>query len=114
MSTSGKNQVNFSPQSIEEVKSFVSSIHLISFFPPSANYTTTSLRWPRLFGQHAPVLEWRLAVFCLCGGAPCRQVVKVHSIRRVTVKRPMRPGLVVERQVALYTLVGCADGFIGM
>jgi hypothetical protein len=58
-------------------------------------------RGPRLFGQHVPVLKWRFAVFCLCGGAPCRQVVKVHSIRRVTVKRPMRPGLVIERQVAL-------------
>ena len=57
-------------------------------------------RWPRLFGQHVPVLKWRLAVFCLRGGAPCRQVVKVHSIRRVAVKRPMRPGRGVERQVA--------------
>jgi len=57
-------------------------------------------RWPRLFGQHVPVLKWGLAVFCLRGGAPCGQVVNVHSIRRVTVTCPMRPGLVVERQVA--------------
>ena len=38
-----------------------------------------------MFGQHVPVLKWRGAVFCLCGGAPCRQIIKVHSIRRVTV-----------------------------
>lgn len=67
-----------------------------------------------MFGQHVPVLKWSLAVFCLCGGAPCGQVVKVHSIRRVTVKRPMWPGLVVERQVAFQSMLSGADGFIGV
>jgi hypothetical protein len=29
-------------------------------------------RWPRLVGQHVLGLKWRLAVFYLCGGVPCR------------------------------------------
>ena len=70
-------------------------------------------RWPRLVGQNEFFLKWRLAMFCLCGGAPCRQVVKVHVIRCVPVKRPMRPCLVVKRQVALQCLVSSADGLVG-
>ncbi len=71
-------------------------------------------RWPRLVGQNEFFLKWRLAMFCLCGGAPCRQVVKVHVIRCVPVKRPMRPGLVVKRQVAFQCLVSSADGLVGV
>ena len=51
---------------------------------------------------------------CLCGGEPCRQVVIVHLVWRLAVKRPVRSGLVVERQVALQALVRCADGLIGV
>ena len=54
-------------------------------------------RWLRLNGQKVPFLQWSLAVVCLYGGAPCGQVVNIHSIRCVTVKCPVRPGLVVER-----------------
>jgi len=50
----------------------------------------------------------------LRGGEPCRHVVKVHSIWCVAVKRSVRPGLVVERQVAFQSLVGCADGLVGV
>ncbi len=71
-------------------------------------------KWPRLFGQNVLFLKWCLAVFCLCGGEPCGQVVNIHSIRRVSVKRPVRPDLVVERQVTLQTLVGGADGLVGV
>ena len=67
-----------------------------------------------MIGQNVLFLKWRLAVFCLCGGAPCRQVVSIHSIRRAPVKRPVRPGLVVERQVALQTLLRGADALIGV
>ena len=41
-------------------------------------------RWPHLFGQNVPFLKWSLAVLCLRSGAPCGQVVNVHSIRCVT------------------------------
>ena len=51
---------------------------------------------------------------CLCGGEPCGQVVKVHSIGCATVKRPMWPCLVVERQVAFQSLLGSTDGLVGM
>ena len=71
-------------------------------------------RWPHLFGQNVPFLKWRLAVFCLRGGEPCGQVVNIHSIRCVPVKRPVRSGLVVERQIACYALLGCADGLVGV
>jgi len=71
-------------------------------------------RWPRLIGQNVLFVKWRLAVFCLCGGEPCGQVVNIHSIRRVSVKRLVRPDLVVERQVALQPLLGCADGLVRM
>ena len=64
-----------------------------------------------MFGQNVPFLKWRLAVFCLHGGEPCRQVVNIHFIRRVTVKRPVRPDLVVERQVTLQALMGRALTF---
>ena len=53
-------------------------------------------------------------VVCLCGGMPGRQVINVHSIRCVTVKRSVRPGLVIERQVALQSLVRGADGLVGV
>ena len=70
-------------------------------------------RWPQLFGQNVPFLKWRLAVVCLRGGEPCRQVVKVHSMGW-NVKRSVRPSLVVERQVAFQSLLGCADGLVGV
>lgn len=57
-------------------------------------------RWPHVFGQNVLFLKWRLAVVCLRGGMSGRQVIKVHSIRCVPVKRSVRPGLVIERQVA--------------
>lgn len=38
----------------------------------------------------------------------------IHLVGRLTIKRPMRPGLIVKRQVALYPLLGCDDGFIGV
>lgn len=57
-------------------------------------------RWPHLFRQNVLFLKWSLAGFCLRGGAPCGQGVQVHGIGCATVKRPMRPGLVIERQVA--------------
>ena len=41
-------------------------------------------------------------------------MVSVHPVRRLAVKRPMRPGLVVERQVALQPLLGGADGLVGV
>ena len=68
--------------------------------------------WPPLIGQHVLFLKWRLAVVCLRGGEPWRQVVNVHSIWCVAVKRSVRPGLVVERQVAFQPLLGCADGLV--
>ena len=73
-----------------------------------------SMRWPPLIGQNVLFLKWRLAVFCLRGGEPCGQVVHIHAIRRVSVKRPVRPDLVVEDQVALQALLGCADGLVGV
>ena len=57
-------------------------------------------RWPHVFGQNVPFLKWSLAVVCLRSAEPCGQVVNIHSIRCVPVKRPVRPGLVIERQVA--------------
>ena len=36
----------------------------------------------------------------------------LHS--RVSVKRPVRTDLVVERQVARHALLGCADGLVGV
>jgi hypothetical protein len=53
-------------------------------------------------------------VCCLCGGVPWRLVVKVHAIGRMTVKRPMGLGLVVERQVACSSLLGRSDGLVGV
>ena len=47
---------------------------------------STDEKWPRLFGQNVLSLQWSLAVVYLCGGEPCRQVVKVHSIWCVAVK----------------------------
>ena len=38
----------------------------------------------------------------------------IHLIRCVTVKCPVRPGLVVERQVARQFLLGSVDGLVGM
>ena len=51
---------------------------------------------------------------CLCGGEPCRQVVIVHLVWRLAVKRPVRSGLVVKCQVALQALVRGTDGLIGV
>ena len=51
---------------------------------------------------------------CLCGGMPGRQVIKVHSIRCVTVKRSVRPCLVIERQVARQSLLRGAEGLVGV
>ena len=80
----------------------------------SGRFETYTQRWPPLFGQNVLFFKWRLAVFCLRGGEPWGQVVNIHSIRRVSVKRPMRPDLVVERQVPLQALVGGADGLVGV
>ncbi len=82
------------------------------FFP--AQVITQAQRWPHVFGQHVPFLKWSLAVVCLRGGEPCGQVVNIHSIRCVPVKRPVRPGLVIERQGALQSLLRGADGLVGV
>ena len=58
--------------------------------------------------------KWSLAVVCLRGGEPRRQVVQVHSIWCMAVKHSMRPCLVVERQVAGQSLLGRADGLVGL
>jgi len=68
--------------------------------PKVSQIWNDSQRWPHVFGQNVPFLKWRLAVVCLRGGEPCGQVVNIDSIRCVPVKRPVRPGLVIERQVA--------------
>ena len=67
-----------------------------------------------MFGQHVPFLKWRLTLVCLRGAEPCGQVVTIHSIRCVPVKRPVRPGLVIERQVACSSLLHGADRLVGM
>ena len=67
-----------------------------------------------MFGQNVPFLTWSLAVVCLRRAEPCGQVVNIHSIRCVSVKRPMRPGLVLARQVACSSLLRDADRLIGM
>lgn len=48
-------------------------------------------------------------MFCLRGGAPCRQVVAVHLFGPLAVNRPVQSVLVVERQVAPQSQTGCAD-----
>ena len=53
-------------------------------------------------------------MFCLCGGVPCRQVVIVHLVWRLAVKRPVWSLLIVEYQVALQALVCGADGLVGV
>ena len=51
---------------------------------------------------------------CLCGGEPCRQVVIVHLVWRLPVKRPVRSGLGLERYLTFYNQVRGADGLIGV
>lgn len=41
-------------------------------------------------------------------------MVRVHLVGRLAVKRLMRPGLIVEHQVALQALVGRIDGVVGV
>ena len=43
---------------------------------------------------------------------PCCQILLVHLVRRLAVKRLMRPGLIVERQVALHALMGRTDSLV--
>ncbi len=63
--------------------------------PPS-----TERGGPMCLDRMFSFLKWSLAVVCLRSAEPCGQVVNIHSIRCVPVKRPVRPGLVIERQVA--------------
>jgi len=71
-------------------------------------------RWLRLIGQNVPFLKCSPAVFRLHSLSQCGQVVEVELIRRVPVKRPVWPALVVERHVSLQALVGGADGLVGV
>lgn len=50
----------------------------------------------------------------LRGRGPCRQVLPVHTIRRASVTRAMRPDLIIEGQVARHALLGVVDGLVGM
>lgn len=53
-------------------------------------------------------------MWCLRSGAPHRQVVKVHLIGRLAVKRPVWAQLIIEGQVPLNALMRSADGLIGV
>lgn len=67
-----------------------------------------------MFGQTVPFLKLNLAVVCLRSGEPCGQVVNIHAIRCVSVKRSVQPGLVIERQLACQSLLRGADRLVGM
>jgi|JI10StandDraft_1071094.scaffolds.fasta_scaffold32866_7 hypothetical protein len=50
----------------------------------------------------------------LRGRGPCRQVLPVHAIGRASVKRAMRPDLIIEGHVAGHPVLSVADRLIGM
>ncbi len=50
----------------------------------------------------------------LRGGGPCRHVLPIHAIGRASVKRAMRPELIIEGQIAAHPLVGVADSLVGV
>lgn len=56
-------------------------------------------RWTRLVGQSRPFLQWHLACCCLRGREPCRQMITMHLVWRLTVKCPVQSRLIVEQPV---------------
>jgi len=59
-------------------------------------------RWLRLIGQILPVHKW------------CLAVLPVHAIGRASVKRVIRPDLILEGHGACQPLLGGADALVGL
>lgn len=51
---------------------------------------------------------------CPRGGGPCKPVLSEHAIGRATIKRAIRPDLVVPDQVACHAFPRGTDGLIGL
>jgi hypothetical protein len=68
-----------------------------------------TLDWTESAGSYVAPSSWGL-----CSGRLCRPVLPVHAIGRASVKRAMRPDLIIEGDVAGHPFLGMADGLVGM
>ena len=79
---------------------------------------TTAPAW----GGEVSLLDWTVSAssivmpggICLRGGGPCWPVLSVHAIRRATIKRAMRPDLVLAGFVACHAFPRGTDDQISL